>query len=126
MTFYRNTAPARVAFPLDLDLASPMMAGAIVRARGKPRTLLPSGETVLKVGPRYAACTEASERGTAPLVLQVLPALAPRGASVDEAIQELTTTRLQAEPGSAPARTISENEACAALHTAVLLRWVRF
>ncbi|HEY6556186.1 MAG TPA: protein kinase [Polyangiaceae bacterium] len=125
-TFYRGTAPGRVAFPLDLDLASPMMAGAIVRARNKPRTLLPSGQTTLKVGSRYAACTEASERGTAPLVLQVLPALAPRGATIDEAIKELTTRRFQTENDRTPARTISENEACAALYTAALLRWVRF
>ncbi|HMJ13188.1 MAG TPA: protein kinase [Polyangiaceae bacterium] len=126
VTFYRNTSATHVAFPLDLDLASPMMAGSIVRARGKARSLLPSGDTVLKVGPRYAASTEASERGTAPLCLHALPALARRGASIDEAITELTTTRFQADAGSAPLRTISENEACAALHTAVLLRWIRF
>src|SRR5258706_11249400 len=44
VTFYRETEPGHVEFPLDLDLASPMMAGTIVQAQGNPRTLLPSGD----------------------------------------------------------------------------------
>jgi len=50
VTFYRGTSPQRVEFPLDLDLASPMMAGAIVRSKGEPQKLLPDGQK--RVPPR--------------------------------------------------------------------------
>jgi hypothetical protein len=126
VAFYRSTAPGHVDFPLDLDLASPMMAGAIVRARGDARSLLPDGNAVINPGTRFLASTDRSERGTAPVCLQMLPDIVQQGATVTQAIERLTSGRSPGEGPVTPARTISRNEACAALYTAKLLRWVRF
>lgn len=115
--FYRGTAPTHVEFPLDLDLASPMMAGAIVESGGDPRTLLPSGETVLAPGPRHYTCFDPVELGTVPLSLRMVPALASERVSLTEALQRITAPR--------PAeRAIGEREAQAALVAAKMLGWV--
>ncbi|MFC1641103.1 serine/threonine protein kinase [Myxococcota bacterium] len=121
VTFYRGTVPGRVDFPLDLDLASPMMAGVIVASGGQPRALLPAGFTLLAPGPRFHETNDPRERGTAPSSLQLLPALVPEKVSVDQAIARLTA--LRAGRGR---RTVTDKEACAALVTAVDLGWVRF
>jgi len=119
--FYRGTEPARVEFPLDLDLASPMMAGAIVRAKNDPRSLLALGTTPLTPGPRFASVVERSERGTAPASLQLVPNLCEEGLTIAEAIERLT-----ARPGSSYGRPVGEKEACAALVCAKYLGWIRF
>lgn len=126
VAFYRGTAPGHVDFPLDLDLSSPMMAGAIVRGRGDARSLLPDGSTMINPGTRFVASTDPSERGTAPVCLQMLPAIVQQGATVAQAIERLISGRAPGEGRITPPRTISQNEACAALYTAKLLRWVRF
>ena len=117
VSFYRGSAPGKVEFPLDLDLASPMMAGALHVSRGKPRDSLPPGAHVLATGQRWPSPADRQERGTAPNAMQMIPPLAKAGASIDEAIAKLTTPRRNA-------RQIRDSEACAALITARALEWI--
>ena len=117
--FYRGTEPGHVEFPLDLDLASPMMAGAIVQTNGEPRALLPDGDTPLAPGPRHYAAFDPAEVGTVPISLRRVPELAANRVSVSEAITELTTPRPSA-------RKVGEKEAQAALVAAKHLGWVDF
>ena len=121
VTFYRGTAPQRVEFPLDLDLASPMMAGAIVRAKGEPKTLLPNGKKRLLAGPRAEAIRHPRERGTAPASLILVATLIPERLTLDQALERLVSHRPSHE-----ARPIGAKEAAAALLTAQLLGWVRW
>ena len=98
-----------------------MMAGAIVKARGDPRTLLPDARTKLRPGPRLQAVADRGERGTAPMSLQLIPGLCQERATLAEAIERLT-----ARSTSTYGRPIGEKEACAALVTAKLLGWVMY
>jgi eukaryotic-like serine/threonine-protein kinase len=118
VTFYRGTAPTRVEFPLDLDLASPLMAGAILRSKGEPRTLLPRDETLVVAGPRYEAAKLPRERGSAPASLQFVLTLLPERPTVATALSRLGEYR----PGR-DARAVSPKEAAAALLIAELLGW---
>jgi serine/threonine-protein kinase len=117
VTFYRGTAPTRVEFPLDLDLASPMMAGTILRSKGEPRSLLPSGKLVVP-GPRYEAGKLSRERGTAPASLQYVMTFVAERLGIDAALERITQYR----PGR-DARAVSPKEAAAALLVAELLGW---
>jgi serine/threonine protein kinase len=119
VTFYRGTAPQLVEFPLDLDLASPMMAGAIVRAKGEPKTLLPEGKRRLLAGPRSEAVRHPRERGSAPASLIYVSTLTPERPTIDQALERLMSYRTGHE-----ARTVGAKEAAAALVTAELLGWV--
>jgi serine/threonine-protein kinase len=120
VTFYRGTAPQRVEFPLDLDLASPMMAGAIVRAKGEPKTLLPENKKKrLVLGPRGEAVRHPRERGSAPASLIYVSSLLPDRPTVDQALERLMAYRTGHE-----ARAVGAKEAAAALVTAELLGWV--
>lgn len=118
VTFYRGTAPTRVEFPLDLDLASPMMAGTILRSKGEPRTLLPEGTKLVVPGPRYEAGKLPRERGAAPASLQYVMTFLADRLGIDAALERLTDYR----PGR-EARAVSPKEAAAALLTAELLGW---
>jgi serine/threonine protein kinase len=118
VTFYRGTAPTRVEFPLDLDLASPIMAGTILRSKGDPRTLLPT-DMVVVPGPRYEAGRLSRERGASPASLQYVMTFVTDRLSIGAALERLTDYR----PGR-EARAISPKEAAAALLTAELLGWV--
>jgi serine/threonine-protein kinase len=119
VTFYRGTAPQRVEFPLDLDLASPMMAGAIVRAKGEPKTLLPEGKKRLLPGPRGEAVRHPRERGSAPASLIYVSTLPPERPTVDVALERLMSYRTGHE-----ARPVGAKEAAAALVVAELLGWI--
>ncbi len=119
VSFYRETRPARVEFPLDLDLASPMMAGAYVMGDGDPRSLLPAGSSRIRPGLRADSATDREERGTSPISLQLAGTLAYEGVDVDDAIQRITAPRKQSNT-----RKISVKEACAALVTAWALGWI--
>ena len=119
VTFYRGTAPQRVEFPLDLDLASPMMAGAIVRAKGEPRTLLPEGRKRLLPGPRGEAVRHPRERGSAPASLIYVSTLMHERLTIEQALERLMSYRTGHE-----ARAVGAKEAVAALLTAELLGWV--
>ena len=118
VTFYRGTAPTRVEFPLELDLASPMMAGTILRTKGEPRTLLPEGKRVVP-GPRYEAGKLPRERGSAPASLQYVMTFVSEHLSIEVALARITDYR----PGR-EARAVSPKEAAAALAVAELLGWV--
>ncbi|HEY2409509.1 MAG TPA: serine/threonine-protein kinase [Polyangiaceae bacterium] len=119
VTFYRGTAPARVQFPLDLDLASPMMAGAIVRGKGEPRQLLPNAGKVLAAGPRADAVKHPRERGSAPASLLFVPTLVGEQLGVDAAIERVVAYRSSHE-----ARPIGAKEAAAALIATEYLGWI--
>jgi hypothetical protein len=119
--FYRHTAPTHVEFPLDLDLTSAMMAGVIVASKDDPCSTLPDLSVVLRPGSRYSALADRTERGTAPISMQLLPGLIPQGASLAEVMDHLTSRR-----PVRGTRTISRREACAALVTAKILGWVDF
>ncbi len=120
VTFYRGTAPQLVQFPLDLDLASPMMAGAIVRAKGEPKTLLPEGKRLL-AGPRAEAIRHPRERGSAPASLIFVATLIPERLRIEQALERLISYRTGNE-----ARPVGAKEAAAALVTAELLGWVQW
>lgn len=121
VAFYRDTAPGRVEFPLDLDLSSPMMAGALVASHGNPRMLLPPGGFRVQVGPRGARALTEGERGTAPLSLQLIPRWVREGLMVETLVQRLAEARVGRE-----ARQVGEKEASAALVTASELGWIVF
>jgi eukaryotic-like serine/threonine-protein kinase len=121
VTFYRGTAPQRVEFPLDLDLASPMMAGAIVRSKGEPQKLLPDGKKRVLPGPRAEAIRLARERGSAPASLVFISTLLEEHVTLDVALE-----RLIAFKSGHDARAVGAKEAAAALVTAQLLGWVMF
>jgi serine/threonine-protein kinase len=118
VTFYRGTAPTRVEFPLDLDLASPMMAGTILRSKGEPRTLLPGAETLVVPGPRYEAAKLPRERGAAPASLQFVVTFLNDRLTIDAALSRISEYR----PGR-DSRAVTPKEAAAALRVAELLGW---
>ena len=123
VTFYRGNRPNHVEFPLDLDLASPMMAGVIVASRGAPSAWLPTDEARVEPGPRAYAAMDAAERGTAPVSLQLVPDLVkgPDRVTVVQALALLTKPQ-----GGRGVRAISQKEAAAALIAARALGWVVF
>lgn len=119
--FYRGTAPGHVEFPLDLDLASPMMAGAVVASRGDLWSLLPEAQAPIFPGARAATLTDSRERGMAPSSLQMIAALATESLTVLGMVEHLTAPR-----AGRGARTIAEREALAALVVARHLDWIAF
>lgn len=118
VTFYRGTAPTRVEFPLDLDLASPMMAGAILKSRGEPQNLLPAPSRLVVPGPRYEAGKLPRERGAAPASLQFVMTFLSERLTVEAALARIGEYR----PGR-EARAVTAKEAAAALLVAELLGW---
>ena len=118
VTFYRGTSPQRVEFPLDLDLASPMMAGAIVRTKGEPQKLLPDQRKRVLPGPRAEAIRHPRERGSAPASLIYISTFLSERITIEAALERLLTYR-----GSHEARGVGAKEAAAALVTAELLGW---
>ena len=122
-TFYRGTTPGQVEFPLDLDLASPMMAGVIMASRGEPRAWLPEGKTPFTPGPRASEATSEGELGTAPISLQRIPTLftSKEGVSIDDALAALTEKR-----EGRGMRSVGQKEACAALIVGRVLGWADF
>ena len=121
VAFYRSDLVIDVEFPLDLDLASTMMAGAIVTSQGKPRFLLPSDSTPVKLGQRATALEDDTEFGSAPAALKVIPQLVVEPSSVGEVLEQIQGLR----PGP-QARVVDLTEASAALFTAKHLGWVSF
>lgn len=119
--FYRGTPPGRVEFPLDLDLASAIMAGMIVSSKGEPRNLLGRGDARVSAGPRAALTRDPRERGAAPASLQYVLTLLGEQLGVDQVLERILAFR----PGR-EARAIGYKEACAALLTARLLGWAKF
>jgi serine/threonine-protein kinase len=117
-TFYRGTHPARVDFPLDLDLANAMMAGVILRHEGEPRKALPAGGARLVPGKRFGTTEDPKELGRAPASLQRVARLTAEELSVDKVLALLTDK-------NAGVAAVSEREAAAAIATAELLGWTK-
>jgi hypothetical protein len=121
VSFYRETAPTRVDFPLDLDLASPMMAGCILATQGEPRSLLPLGSTEVTPGPRAEAAASGKERGTAPASLHLVAGFVGEHLTIDECLDRLVSYHPRND-----SRIITSKEACAALFTAQSLGWIHW
>jgi eukaryotic-like serine/threonine-protein kinase len=117
-TFYRGTHPARVDFPLDLDLANAMMAGVILRHEGEPRKALPTGTARLVPGKRFGTTEDPKELGRAPASLQRIARLTAEELSVDKVLALLTDK-------NAGVAAVGDREAAAAIATAELLGWAR-
>jgi eukaryotic-like serine/threonine-protein kinase len=117
-TFYRGTHPARVDFPLDLDLANAMMAGVILRHEGEPRKALPAGAARLVPGKRFGTTEDPKELGRAPASLQRVARLTAEELSVDKVLTLLTDK-------NAGVAAVSDREAAAAIATAELLGWTQ-
>jgi hypothetical protein len=117
--FYRGSEPKAVQFPLDLDLASAMMSGAILAADGKPQTLLPALTSRLLPGPRASLAADRKERGTSPSSLQLVPSLLGSARTLGEAVQQLTLAQ-------GAGRGVGEREVYAALVVAQTLGWIGF
>jgi serine/threonine-protein kinase len=118
VAFYRGTEPVHVEFPLDLDLSSPIMAGAIVEAQGNLRARVGADTNRLSPGPRHYLAFDPTELGTSPSSIRMVPKLASERASVGEALAYITQPRTE--------RKIGEKEACAALLAARTLGWADF
>jgi serine/threonine-protein kinase len=116
-TFYRGTHPARVDFPLDLDLSNAMMAGVILRHDGDPRKALPAGTARVVAGKRFSVTDDPKELGRAPASLQRVARLAREQLTVDRVLSLLTDK-------NSGIAAVTEREAAAALATAELLGWV--
>ena len=119
VAFYRGAEPGAVQFPLDLDLASAMMSGAILASEGRPDAFLPKAWARLVPGPRAATANDKRERGTAPSSLQLVPSLLGHAETLDDAVDMLTSAK-------SGGRTVNEREAKAALVVAMALGWVAF
>lgn len=117
VAFYRGATPAPVEFPLDLDLASPMIAGAVLATEGHPERLLPPLEARLLPGPRLGLASDRAEKGSAPISLQTVPALVPMALDLGQAAERLR--RL-----SSVRRAVGRREALAALAVALRLGWI--
>jgi serine/threonine-protein kinase len=118
-TFYRGTGPSHVEFPLDIDLATAIMAGAILRHDGEPARALPEGPARLVPGPRFQATRDPKELGRAPASLHYIVRRAP---------ERLELATLIGRPSSEGQNVrhpdFSPREAAAAIVTARLLGWV--
>jgi hypothetical protein len=121
VSFYRGTAPTHVEFPLDLDLASPMMAGVLLASQGSPAVQLPDLATQVGPGPRAPAMASRRERGSVPIALLLLQKLATQNFSVGACISELTHVNMPKG-----ARSITEKEAIAAMVVGKLLGWIAY
>jgi hypothetical protein len=119
VTFYRGTEPTHVEFPLDLDLASPMMAGVLLTQQAQPSTEGLAQDRIVTVGPRAPSMASRKERGSVPTVLLLLQQLATRGLTVKACVEELALVRVP--KGS---RSISEKEAMASIVVGKALGWI--
>jgi serine/threonine-protein kinase len=118
-TFYRGTHPARVDFPLDLDLSNAMMAGVILRADGDPKKMLPSRSSRLLPGKRFETTNDQKEIGRAPSSLQRVARLTAEELAVERVLELLTDK-------NADVAAVGDREAASAVAVAELLGWARF
>jgi serine/threonine protein kinase len=117
-SFYRGASPPHVEFPLDLDLASAIMAGVIIGNEGEPRRALPESTIQVVPGPRHDATSDPKEIGRSPHSLARVARLAKEAYDVAQLLDVLTTPT----EGAA----VSSREACAAVATAKLLGWIDY
>lgn len=121
VSFYRGVEPGQVEFPLDLDLASPMMAGVLVTTLNTSQELLPDQQLRVLPGPRAPAMASRKERGAVPIALLLLQQLATQNLTLGDCIRELTHVTMPKG-----ARSIAEKEAVAALVVGKLLGWISY
>lgn len=117
-SFYRGASPPHVEFPLDLDLASAIMAGVIIGNDGEPRRALPEGEIQIVAGPRFDATSDHKEIGRSPHSLARVARLANERYDIARLLDSLTMPT----EGNA----VSGREAAAAIATAKLLGWIDY
>ncbi len=117
-SFYRGTGPGRVEFPLDLDLASTMMAGVILAHEGNPLRALPPESTRVVPGRRFGETQDSKEIGRAPASLVAVLGRADRRLDLSGLLKALTDP-----PEGSP---VSIREAAAAVATAKLLGWIEY
>jgi serine/threonine protein kinase len=117
-TFYRGTAPHHVEFPLDLDLASTMMAGVILSNEGDPARALPPESTRVIPGPRFELTHDPKELGRIPSSLHLVARRAGEPHDVGALLRALT------QP--AEGTPVGAREAAAAIETARLLGWIQY
>jgi hypothetical protein len=117
-TFYRGTSPHHVEFPLDLDLASTMMAGVILGNDGDPSRALPAESTRVIPGPRFELTLDPKELGRIPSSLHHVARRAGERQTIATLMRALTQ-RAEGTPAGA-------REAAAALETARLLGWIQY
>ncbi|HMA97621.1 MAG TPA: DUF4388 domain-containing protein, partial [Polyangiaceae bacterium] len=121
VSFYRGVEPGQVEFPLDLDLASAMMAGVLVATMGTASEVLPDRQRIVSPGACAPAVASRRERGVVPIALLLLQQLATQGLTVQGCINGLTSVTM---PNGA--RSIAEKEAIAALVVARVLGWISY
>lgn len=121
VSFYRGIEPAQVEFPLDLDLASPMMAGVLVTTLNTTQELLPEQQRLVLPGPRAPTMASRKERGAVPIALLLLQQLATQNLTLSDCIRELSHVTMPKG-----ARSIAEKEAVAALVVGRLLGWISY
>jgi eukaryotic-like serine/threonine-protein kinase len=117
-TFYRGTSPHHVEFPLDLDLASTMMAGVILGNEGDPVRALPADDTRVIPGPRFDLTHDPKELGRIPTSLHQVARRAGEPQDVATLMRSLT------QP--AEGTPVGAREAAAAIETARLLGWIQY
>jgi serine/threonine-protein kinase len=117
-TFYRGTAPHHVEFPLDLDLASTMMAGVILSHEGDPSRALPSEGTRVIPGRRFELTLDPKELGRIPTSLHLVARRAGEQQTVGSLLRSLTQP-VEGTP-------VGSREAAAAIETARLLGWIQY
>jgi hypothetical protein len=117
-SFYRGTAPTHVEFPLELDLASTMMAGVILANEGDPVRVLPEPGVRVVPGARFEQTHDQRELGRIP---SSLSAVVKKAEARLEA-RALLDTLIHPKDGP----PVGTREAAAAIETARLLGWVTY
>jgi len=117
-SFYRGTAPAHVEFPLELDLASTMMAGVILVHEGDPGRALPGDGARVIPGARFGTTHDPKELGRIPTSLLAVAKKAELRLEVAALVESL----IHPSDGT----PVGQREAAAAIETARLLEWVSY
>jgi hypothetical protein len=120
---YRGAEPGEVQFPLDLDLALPMLVGALnPDPRGDPLA------TASRISPgRAFEQAKRDARADLPALLQRLLALIEPKLPLARALAALAVSDVDAaDQGLQDGRVGNERQARAALVVGAALQWVRF
>jgi len=117
-SFYRGTAPTHVEFPLELDLASTMMAGVILVHEGDPARALPSDGVRVVPGARFRTTHDPKELGRIPTSLLAVAKKAELRLEVAALVESLTHPT--------DGTPVGLREAASAIETARLLEWVAY
>lgn len=114
---YRGSEAGQVQFALDVDLAVPMLTGALLMIRQRPDAI--EKFTRILPGRRFDDTHSDEERGDAPAPLLDLLGLMGSGLPLTDVLHQLVTL------GKARGRSLPEREARAAVMVALALEWVQ-